>query len=259
VVAFFIAKERRSNFMELESNEKEKAVTEQSVTDAQLDSAYQETEQKLEEKKDELRDTKEELKDKDLDQKERSALGRKVKRLEDSIDEIKNLILESRKAPTQETREDDIPEYDRQTYLRLRKEEADADRKYQQVYLSNLKNIADPENHEEIMEEMIKNFNIRRGDINDPRSWRPDLDSEINYTNAKMAVLSRRLGKVKPNVRSERPASSTNISTASHSDRSATSEIELDDVAKEFVRKIGMKEESIKNALKGEAPIHLRK
>jgi len=243
-----------------EGNEKETTVT-QAVTDGTLDSpGNEEIKEQIHETKEDLRQAKEDLKRDDIDQRERSNLGRKVKRLEDELSEMKNLLIEIKSQREPQTQVSDEPEYistpedARKVYSRMRRDEFEATRKYEKLYMDNLRNIADPEIHDEVVEEMMKNYNVKRGDPYDPKTWNPMIDSELNYTNAKMAILSRKLGKVKPNVRGERQTAPTNLSVSSRSDHSSPANIELDEIAAEYVRRRGLKEDTVRDALKSEVP-----
>jgi hypothetical protein len=64
--------------------------------------------------------------------------------------------------------------------------------------------------------------------------------------------------KPKANVKGQRDTASTNLNITTRQEDTEEKEVELDEFAKEFVAKTGMKKESYKEALKGEAPIHLQ-
>ena len=79
---------------------------------------------------------------------------------------------------------------------------------------------------------------------------------ELNYNKAKSSLLAKKMAKPKVPGRHEK-AEGTSLSVKSQTDKSESSDVELDDFAKEYVKKTGTSEESIKAALKGEPGAHL--
>jgi hypothetical protein len=198
-----------------------------------------------------------------LEQKERSNLGRKVKKLEDTLEQMNEAIQEmrsQRQAP--QTAQEDLPEYistpgDVEKYLTLRERKQKEERdRYQSVYAKTFREVGkeDPEMYEEIFNEMFEHFNV-------VKTGQAEVDAELNYARAKASVFAKKTSQPKPkaNVKGKEPAGSTNLSVDSRAETTSGPEIELDDYAKEFMAKTGMKPESVKDALKGEIPIHLRK
>ncbi len=241
--------------------ETKEAVTDKVVTDAELETKT-EIKEEVSEKKDEIKDTKKEIVDAE-DQAERSRLGRRLKRQEEQLGNLESKMdafftrfesLQSNQAiQTQEA--DDITEEDVRKYRLLSKKERDAQEKYSQEYTSSFRKIGikdDADEVDQVWDEMYKNFNdVRTGD--------PKLDAEMNYAKAKASVISKKFATVKPkaNVRGERSSVSTNLNVTTHQQESEEKDVELDEYAKEFVAKTGMKKESYTAALKGETPVHL--
>ncbi len=98
-------------------------------------------------------------------------------------------------------------------------------------------------------------FNLRRYD-------NPKLDAQLNYLEAKNAVLTKRLAtgtkpesvfKGKPK---DSPPTGTSVSTRT---TTVTDELPpLDEASQDFIKRTGMSVESVKSALKEEMPLHLR-
>lgn len=237
------------------TDEKKESHEESSVDNAQLDSAIPDTEKK---------ETKPETPEQQ-EQRERSNLGRKVKKLEETLLEMNEVLQElrtQRQAANNPARENELPEYvstpddvERILSARERKQQQERE-KYQSTYAKTFREVGkeDPELYEEVFNEMFAHFNeVRTGDAS--------VDAELNYARAKASVLAKKTAQPRPkaNVKGEKTAASTNLSVESKAEEGSVADIQLDDAAKEFIAKTGMKPESIKDALKGEVPIHLRK
>ncbi len=254
------------------------------VTDAQLDSASELfTDEKVESKVEvkpeakeepiEVVKTKEQL-DEEEEHRERSRLGRRLKSMEDKqaererLDEERWARIEAKLSQPTVTREtiveDDLPEiistpedvrkvnrYDKEKEMREYE-------KYALGYIKTAKvlGVEHPELHDEVM-------GLITGDgspFNQRQTGNPGVDAELNYSKAKAAVLSKKIAapsKSKPNVRSEPITSPTNLSVDSKSEPSLKAEVQLDDDAKEFIKRIGKDQSWATDALKGETPIHL--
>lgn len=200
-----------------------------------------------------------------LEQKERSNLGRKVKKLEETLVEMNEALQElrtQRQIQNTTQTQSDLPEYvstpdDVERILTSReKRQKDERDRYQVSYSKTFRDVGreDPELYEEVFNEMYSNFNIvRTGDAS--------IDAELNYAKAKASVLSKKTSqpKAKPNIKGSNQTASTNLSVDSRAEENSASDVQLDDFAKEFVSKTGMKTDSINNALKGDVPAHIRK
>ena len=198
------------------------------------------------------------------EQLERTRLGRRVKKMESTLDEIKNYIqsLPSSPAPGASPKENEpeIPEYvttsadvDKVLDNRERKK-IESQKTYERQYLKRLDTFSgdDGDLHKDIVEEMVKNQKF-----NQILTGNPDIDARTNYAEAKAHLLSQKMSKVRPNVGGKRSSVSTDLSISSQSDRSIPEDIQLDEVAAEFVKKVGMSKESIQKTFARETPIHL--
>ncbi len=265
---------------------KEEAVTDKTVTDTDLSETWDQI-NKGEEQVVETRvepevvvKPPEEEPEEPTDHGERSRMGRRIKRTEDMLDRILTK-LDSINYPTdRDTRRgrepivgEEVPEVvstpedvERVINARDRKIQEEQGR-YEQGYISTLNKIRpknldvkeETEIHEatlDLMEKEWKVFGLRRSDY-------PNLDAELNYSKAKAAILSRKMASpkpIKPNVKGERPVVSTNLSVSTSTETSTSTGLPpLDEFAADFVKRTGMKEESVREALKGETPINLAK
>jgi len=205
------------------------------------------------------------------DHAERSRLGRRVKRMEDYLDQVLSKLdsftyQHERSRDRTEIASEEIPEVistsaDVNKVLDARERKIHQEQmEYEKKYLGKVTSFAseNQEMHEDIlglMDKEWKVFGLRHSNL-------PEYDAELNYLKAKAALLSRKMAqpKPKPNVRGEKPPISTDLSMSSPQELSSSShEIHLDDFAADYVKRIGMKDESVKEALKGETPFHLVK
>jgi hypothetical protein len=111
--------------------------------------------------------------------------------------------------------------------------------------------------HAEVVAELYKvesPFNVRRYN-------NPALDAQMNYLEAKNAILMRKFSEKKPeNVfkgkPKDAPATGTSVSTRTETMNSDLPE--LDAASQDFIKRTGMSVDSVKNALKNEMPYYLR-
>lgn len=264
------------------------AVTPKPVTDADLDAALVEVETIQTPKVEtppvvvvppKVEDVRPPADEEPVDSRERSNLGRKVKRLEDELTNFNSKMdtLLSRFPQPQPAyqQEEEIPEIiatsedvlkllrspkGKEMYKTLKDEETQEQAKerdkYEREYFIASEKMKDdnPEMHQEIFDEMLKNFNkVRTGT--------PEIDAELNYTRAKASVLSKRIAapaKPKPpNVKGGGSAIPAGLSVGSTNDTEHEKELNLDADALEFLKKTGMSMDSAKSALKGDIPMHL--
>jgi len=247
--------------------ETEKTVKEE-VTDEVLDSALTEPEAELEAKEEKVE--KVEPEEDKSEQRLRSWVGRKLKPIEEQLgaygERLETILsrLEQTNTPQRYT-EPEVEEPDvissskdvEKIVARLKQREMTDQQKYELGYINQLKQFAgrNPDLHAEIVQEMMTNFNVKH-------SNNPMLDARANYAEAKAAILSKKIAtpaQAKPNVKGQKPATSTNISVESESTSKATPDVELDPEAQDFLNRIGAGKDWAKEALKGESPIHLRK
>ena len=268
----------------------EGAVTDKNVTDAELSDAWDQTkgEEQVVEIKVEPKvepvvvKLPEEEPEEPTEHGERSRMGRRIKRTEDMVDRILTKLDSINYPQDRDTRRgreaivegnEEIPEIvstpqdvERVINARDRKIQ-DEQANYERGYISTLNKFRPPntdvkeeaEIHEatlDLMDKEWKIFGMRRSDY-------PGLDAELNYSKAKAAILSRKMASpkpIKPNVKGERPVVSTNLSVGSGTESHVSTGLPpLDEFAADFVKRTGMKEESVREALKGETPINLAK
>lgn len=150
----------------------------------------------------------------DLDHKESSKLGRKLKGLESKFDQVLSRLDQLAK-PSEKEPEIEVPEVittpedvrmvlqAEQAKLRQAQgAQAQAQQTYEQGYLKTLSTL-EGENedlHEEIME--IITENAKRGSLEFNRKFsdNPVADARINYAEAKASLLSKKLVSGKPAV-----------------------------------------------------------
>ncbi len=211
------------------------------------------------------------------DENHPTKLGRKVKRLEEdwnSINSKLDLLLSKMggsESVEEEINEDSIiataddvlkvfkSQKGKEIYKSLREEETEEENKhrktYEREYFNTFETFKDNNSdlHKKIVEEMLKNFNV-------VKTGKPEIDAEINYSNAKASVLSGMIsGKkpVKPNVEGDKNKLNIGLDVSTNNDEDRRLDVNLDEYASEFVKKVGMSAESVKKALSGETPVHL--
>lgn len=224
----------------------------------------------LEEEKVEKEELQKEVEEPE-DQRERSQLGRRVRRVEDSLTTILSKLdsaLERREPnynipssqQTSSSFDNDVPEvittYDdfKKAQKKYRDDETKEQRKYEENYFRKLDQLRTENSdlHQETVDEMMANFNVKHsGDAN--------VDAELNYSKAQTSLLKKKVGTIKPKVKGEKLTSSTNLSVESRETSATTSEPQLDEFASEYAKKVGMNGESVKKALAGEIQPHLFK
>lgn len=185
-------------------------------------------------------------------------LGRRVKGLETTLSEMNQKLdaffsrSESRDRETAKTvTNDELPEIistpdDVVKVNRFMKKKEQEDQEvYTKNYLNNFKSLGsrDSELYPEIYDEMIKNFNVRYSD-------NPQNDARVNYAEAKAAILSQKYAPTKPNVRGKKGEIPTDLGIESRETVTSSESVHLDDMAMDFAKSTGMKEESIREALK---------
>lgn len=112
--------------------------------------------------------------------------------------------------------------------------------------------------HAEVLSELQKvdsPFNRRQYD-------NPSLDAQMNYKDAKIAILQKRMAEGKPAASvfkgkpKDGPATGTAVSTRT---ATATNELPpLDEASLDFIKRTGMSVDSVNKSLKGDMPFHLR-
>lgn len=213
-------------------------------------------------------ETPEEVPEEPTDNRERSNLGRKVKSLEETmqkfIEQTGALIQTSIKPvkeepPEPEYEADFVPtnvsELDRWYETKKRKEEKQKEA-YQSSYRATLDVLGQDtplEEHQAVVTEMMKNFNIKR-------SGDGMNDATVNYLNAKVQYLKRANAAPKNPLQKNEGKENKNLGTPAGSPSmkiKAPQAVKLDHYAAEFVAKTKMSDESVQAALTGEMPSHL--
>ncbi len=238
------------------------------VTDADLDAAAEAEESEAEEKEEEEKEEKP-----DLDNWEKTKMGRKIaaqggdiselkamlgqvlSKLENSKDDdpesISNLPLET---PT--TKQDVIDIMDDRD-----KRTVDTQKTYQVDFISSANAMRDNPDHAElhsaVMDEMEKNDGYRRKLSGDGKS-----DGKINYLEAKIAVVSRmsKASSEKTNPLDKNKGEVTKNLGAGSDSKVKPKEgkaVKLDSFAAEFVKDRNMSDESVNRALSKDLPASL--
>jgi hypothetical protein len=238
------------------------------VTDADLGAALdgmapKEVEVKVEELKDvekevkqEIKEVKAELRDKDgLTHDERSQMGRRLKKLEETQDVVLSTLNElkelaqyrvSREARADNGNTKGLPEFisTPQDVLAIEDWIEGKDAEYQQDYMKVIQNLSkkNPDEHEAVFEEMFQNFNVKRGKKKDPNTWNPIIDAQLNYAEARAAYYSKRAAQphAKATVKNKPVELPINLTVETESESIGAGEpVVLDDISKGFLTSIG--------------------
>lgn len=200
------------------------------------------------------------------DNSERSRLGRRVKRLEDNIEnamnEMRSLLTQRMNPPTppMEPPVDDAPVTRKETWQVIQEYESkkqEAAQRYSKDYVRHLTSLGldySEEEFNEIAKEHLEKFNIRHSD--DPKA-----DAERNFRAAENAILRKKLAGVaqhKPNpLPGNKPTAPLGGPPGNPPPAPAQAKTKLDDDAAHFAKALGLKDEWIEDALKGEQPVYL--
>src|SRR3972149_3260591 len=194
----------------------------------------------------------------DEDHAEKTRLGRKVKKLEEGMvtkaefSQLKNNLDSFMTKPAEQVKAEqfDMPEYvatpdDVEKVIQVREaRQRNEQETYQKAYVSQMVSMSTGnEQHDEVVKEMMANFNIRR-------TGNPQIDAELNYAKAQAAVLSRGATKTVP-VKGEKPAAAGVTVGNTNTQRKVTLpklSAEAESFAAYMIRN-GMSEESIAEAL----------
>ena len=267
-------------------------VTEESVTDNELDAAFQaalngeveiEEEPKgettppsLEEDKGENEANKPELdavKKEEVNESdehsEKSRLGRKFKRLEEEnqkLQEKLDLVLETfskkEKVPVvKDEDEDDIDDNDTVITAKdvkkiLEKHEAqrgkrqsederkttEAQQVYEKGYIRKILEFEEEPDFKVIYDEMFKNYNTKL-------TGNPETDAEINFERATAAFYKKARKEKKVPVKGNPPDNPTGMDNPTTKHESTKKKIELDDIASEYVQRLGIPEDKVQEWL----------
>jgi hypothetical protein len=189
----------------------------------------------------------------DEEQKQSTKLGRKVARMENDmqtfINEMRSFMNNSSVSKIDNAPlSDDLPEIVatpddvRKVLTHVQKEESRKTMKYQNDYRLELARLGVNEaDHLEIVDEMMKLFNVRHSDMG-------NYDAALNYERSKNSLMMKKLSSNRPNVQGKSGAS-TSFGVIGSSAISAPAPVELDDSARKLANAWGMTEEQIKKAL----------
>jgi len=123
-------------------------------------------------------------------------------------------------------------------------------------YAESVKSSVDPELHAEILDAITKDgspFNVTHSN-----GTNPVLDARINYAEARLHILEQKLSKTKGNPFKGKPSAvPTGVSTTSTEASQDDVLAQLDDRSREFARRSGMSDKSIRDALSTPLPLHL--
>jgi hypothetical protein len=233
----------------------------------------------------------EELPEEPADNAERSRLGRRLKQMEETqkqlLDEIKSLIGGQPQQPQQQQVPENVTYDDRfvQTQIDAAVERGEIPativtpqdqlvvnrfigglqqqigNQYARQYLGTLtspklKGDTPDDIHAEVVTELQRvesPFNLRRYN-------NPALDAQMNYLEAKNAILLKKFTEKPESVfkgkPKDAPATGTSVSTRTAAVNNDLPE--LDAASQDFIKRTGMSPESVRNALKNEMPYYLR-
>lgn len=224
--------------------------------------------------------------DDDLDeQRDRSRIGRRMKRMESTIEtllqrlesqeqqrQVREYFLTQQLAQARaQQASHDVPNAEEPTYVSTDKDvervldererrKAELSERYQNTFVATLNGLAgnNPKMHKAIVDELVQNFNRKV-------TGNPQIDARLNYAEAKSSVMAKiaaqkTVEKPKPNVAGNPQPAATGVSASATAQKGRSSDVwsKLDKEAAEYAKAVGMKEEDIEAALAGETPINLR-
>lgn len=183
----------------------------------------------------------EQKRQKDLENAERSKLGRKVKSLEDQIGKLTSL-LEKQEEDEEEDEEIILTPKELPKYLEKIEEKKKAEHaQYEKDYTGEFAKLgADDTNFQVVWEEMVNNHNsVITGD--------PSIDAQMNYLKAKNTLLQRNTPENK--LKGKGKEANTNINVPTKMKDKENKPIKLDPEAEEFAKRMGLSEEFIQKSL----------
>lgn len=158
--------------------------------------------------------------------------------------------LKARMAPPPEPEPEPEPEYETPQQYNKRMRQAGSD--YEKTYLAELAKASkgmDESAFAEVYDEMLANFNIKRGDADDPKTWNPQLDVELNWAKARASVYEKKAKTVKPAVKGEAVDVPVGL-TATHRQEPPKKEMpQLDPEAMAVLKGSGLTDDEIREAL----------
>ena len=208
------------------------------------------------------------------DQSERSQLGRRVKRMEDSFNTLAQKLDQYFSVPQQQQYQQQQPDDPQQQIISTaadvyrvlenhEKRKEMSRQQYSNEFLKEVQNLSydNPDLHAEITREM---FEVPNSPFNQYRTGNAVADANWNYSRAMAAVLAKR--NAKPTVPipqggqpSRQQQMATGVSLGTRTQTSTAPPVQLDEFAQRFIQKTGMSMESAQRALSGELPPHLKR
>ncbi|HUS89946.1 MAG TPA: hypothetical protein VMW91_11410 [Desulfosporosinus sp.] len=209
-----------------------------------------------------------ELVEEPTDQGERSNLGRKVKKIEDSVASLVSKLDQyfsqppqpsQFQAPTyqqpQEPPEEEIISTAadvRRVLAGERERETNTRKQYEDGFIREVQGLGNenPDLHNDILHEM---FNVPNSPYNQYRTGDPRADAAWNYSRAMASVFKRKAGKPQQPVNP--PIPPTGISVGTQGSPSNHPQVQLDEHAQKFLSQLQgstfgpMKEDSIRKAV----------
>jgi len=206
------------------------------------------------------------------EQRERSALGRKVKMLEEKLDKFFEKAESFYQNPPQHAKTDEpayqgdelltvaeVEKYLEQREVKKARQQNDVVKKYQDKYLDTFARLGaeeklDDDEFTKVDEIMRKSFNMSYSNYADPTA-----DAERNFLKAVRAYEKDKSAKSKsPNLKGDTPKG-TGVGGTGDIKEKPLKMPELDPYAKDFVNYHKMKEDRVAKTLGGETPMRLRK
>lgn len=238
-------------------------VTETSVTDEALTAALEGKETSAPEPTVKATEAEPEHQDEgqdDDDHATKTRLGRKVKKLEEVMvtkSEFNQLMTKLDSFMTRPVEQvsteqkTEMPEYvatpdDVEKVIQARENRIRSEQDtYQKAYVSQMVSMSQGNDaHDDIVKEMMTNFNVRR-------TGNPQIDAELNYAKAQVAVMSKQTTKTVP-VKGEK-AIGTGVTVGVTNTQTKVTMPKLTPEAENFVaymKRQGMTDESIAEALR---------
>jgi len=192
------------------------------------------------------------------DQSERSALGRRVKRMEDNVTQfmtrMDEFMTSLQPQQQQNTPENEIisTAADVNRVLEQRERvQMQARQKYQNEFLDEVSKLGNenPDLHAEITREM---FEVQNSPFNQYRTGNATADANWNYSRALKAVLAKRYANPQRHTQSVPPPSvnmSTGVPVGTRTQTPALPPVALDEHARLFQRKMGLSDEQVQKYL----------
>ena len=202
----------------------------------------------------------EETHEEPIDHGEKSRLGRKVKGIEDRLNQmmgkLEMLISNPSQTRVPEGQVDDsdeiapgtkgelYAEFDKWTKQR-ESQQTEKDQEYQQVYVRKLTELGwdmlEAE-YDEIVKELHANHNIRR-------TGEPEVDAELNFEKAQNAIFRKTLGKKKVPVKGEKLTGPLGGPSNTTITERAPASVKLDADAASFAEYLGWDDKKTREAL----------